>query len=41
MNLSARLGWSFLVHHTDRPAHEALIALRARLMEPGERGPIR
>jgi uncharacterized protein (DUF58 family) len=35
--LSARLGWSFLVQHTDRPAHEALIALRARLMEPGER----
>jgi uncharacterized protein (DUF58 family) len=35
--LCARLGWSFLVHHTDRPAHEALISLRARLMEGGER----
>jgi uncharacterized protein (DUF58 family) len=34
--MSARLGWSFLVHHTDRPAHEALLALRARLMEPAD-----
>ena len=28
---AGRLGWSFLVHHTDRPAGEALLALHARL----------
>ena len=28
---AARLGWSFLVHHTDRPAGEALLALHTRL----------
>jgi len=26
-----RIGWSFLVHHTDRPAAEPLLALMARL----------
>ncbi len=26
-----RLGWSHLVHHTDRPAQEALLALQTRL----------
>jgi uncharacterized protein (DUF58 family) len=26
-----RLGWSFLLHHTDRPAEEALLALHNRL----------
>jgi len=30
-DLAQRFGWSFLVHHTDRPAEEALIALFARL----------
>lgn len=29
--LAQRLGWSFLVHHTDRPAAEPLLALHARL----------
>ncbi len=29
--LTRRAGWSFLVHHTDRPAAEPLIALSARL----------
>jgi uncharacterized protein (DUF58 family) len=29
--LATRFGWSFLVHHTDRPASEPLLALRARL----------
>ncbi|ESR23158.1 DUF58 domain-containing protein [Lutibaculum baratangense] len=29
--LSKTLGWSHLVHHTDRPAQEALLALQARL----------
>lgn len=30
-NLAATLGWSFLVHHTDRSAAEPLLALIARL----------
>lgn len=30
-DLVQRFGWSFLVHHTDRPAEEALITLFARL----------
>ena len=30
-NLAAALGWSFLVHHTDRSAAEPLLALIARL----------
>jgi uncharacterized protein (DUF58 family) len=30
-NLAAMLGWSFLVHHTDRSAAEPLLALIARL----------
>lgn len=29
--LAERLGWSFLVHHTDRPAEEALLAIHSRL----------
>jgi len=29
--LATRLGWSLLVHHTDRPASEPLLALHARL----------
>lgn len=28
-----RLGWSYIVHHTDRPASEALLALHARLRD--------
>ena len=31
MDMAQRLGWSFLVHHTDRPASEALLALMQRL----------
>lgn len=30
-DVAHRYGWSFLVHHTDRPAEEALLALFARL----------
>jgi len=30
-----RLGWSFLVHHTDRPASEPLLALIMRLQSGG------
>ena len=30
-----RLGWTFLVHHTDRSATEPLLALRARLSAAG------
>jgi hypothetical protein len=26
-----RLGWSFLVHHTDRPAEEVVLAIHNRL----------
>jgi uncharacterized protein (DUF58 family) len=29
--LAKRLGWSFLVHHTDRPASEPLLTLIMRL----------
>ena len=36
--LAARLGWTFLIHHTDRSAAEPLLALHARLGS-GERGP--
>jgi uncharacterized protein (DUF58 family) len=28
---ASRVGWSFLVHHTDRPAAEPLLALTMRL----------
>ena len=31
MDMTARLGWSFLLHHTDRPASDPLLALIARL----------
>ena len=31
-----RLGWSFLVHHTDRPAAEALLSLMMRLGSGGQ-----
>jgi len=31
-------GWSFAVHHTDRPPHLALLALHARLAAPRDRG---
>lgn len=31
-------GWSFALHHTDRPAAEALLALRMRLEGEGPRG---
>ncbi len=30
-NLADRLGWSLLVHHTDRPPEEALLAIHNRL----------
>lgn len=33
--LAARLGWSFLVHHTDRPAAEPLLTLIMRLQNSG------
>lgn len=33
-----RLGWSYLVHHTDRPATEPLLALHARLSERSATG---
>ena len=36
--LAARLGWSFLVHHTDRPASEPLLTLVMRLGAGGYRG---
>lgn len=35
--LAAGLGWSFLVHHTDRPASEPLLALVMRLSAGGYR----
>jgi len=33
--MAARLGWSFLVHHTDRPAAEPLLTLIMRLQNSG------
>jgi hypothetical protein len=29
--LAGRLGWSFVVHHTDRPAEEVVLAIHNRL----------
>lgn len=37
-DLATRLGWSFLVHHTDRPAAEALLSLIMRLEGKGATG---
>jgi uncharacterized protein (DUF58 family) len=34
--LAKRLGWSFLVHHTDRPAAEPLLTLIMRLQGGGQ-----
>jgi hypothetical protein len=31
MSISRRLEWSYLLHHTDRPAGEALLALHTHL----------
>lgn len=31
MNMTRRLGWSFIVHHTDRPPEEAVLAIHSRL----------
>lgn len=31
--LAQKAGWTFLVHHTDRPANEPLLALHARLTD--------
>ncbi|MDJ0931588.1 DUF58 domain-containing protein [Breoghania sp.] len=31
--LTRKAGWTFLVHHTDRPANEPLLALHARLAD--------
>jgi uncharacterized protein (DUF58 family) len=33
---TSRLGWSFIVHRTDRPANELLLALHARIGEGNE-----
>jgi len=33
-NAAQRAGWTFGVHHTDRPPHTALVALHNRLAEP-------
>jgi hypothetical protein len=31
VEVTRRLGWSFLVHHTDRPPEEAVLSLHSRL----------
>ncbi|MBU1211470.1 MAG: DUF58 domain-containing protein [Alphaproteobacteria bacterium] len=36
-DLANRLGWSMLVHHTDRPATEPMLNLIARLQDNGRR----
>ncbi len=33
--IANRLGWSLLVHHTDRPATEPMLSLMARMQESG------
>ena len=33
--MASRLGWNHVVHHTDRPASEALVALHMRLSQGG------
>jgi uncharacterized protein (DUF58 family) len=38
-NLCRRLDWTFLVHRTDRPATEPLLALHARLADRHSRSP--
>lgn len=35
---AARLGWSFLIHHTDRPAAEPLLSLTMRLQDAAGTG---
>lgn len=35
-HLASQAGWSFLVHHTDRPANEPLLALHSRLADNAE-----
>jgi hypothetical protein len=35
MRICRRLDWTFLVHRTDRPATDPLLALDARLTERG------
>lgn len=36
-NAAAQIGWSFLVHHTDRPAAEPLLSLSMRLQDRASR----
>ena len=40
VEMTGRLGWSFLLHHTDRPASEPLLSLIARL-QGGEESVVR
>lgn len=35
--IANRLGWSLLIHHTDRPATEPMLSLIARLQDSGRR----
>ena len=35
---AARLGWSFMIHHTGRPAAEPLLSLTMRLQDGGSAG---
>jgi uncharacterized protein (DUF58 family) len=37
-DMAKRLGWSFLVHHTDRPAAEPLLSLVMRMQNSGGSG---
>ncbi|MEO1205565.1 MAG: DUF58 domain-containing protein [Pseudomonadota bacterium] len=37
IELTQKLGWSFMVHHTDRPASEPLLSLMARLSDTSGR----
>jgi uncharacterized protein (DUF58 family) len=37
-DMAKRLGWSFLVHHTDRPAAEPLLSLVMRMQNSGVSG---
>ncbi|WP_321338973.1 DUF58 domain-containing protein [Breoghania sp.] len=37
--LTRKAGWTFLIHHTDRPASEPLLSLHARLADNAEGAP--
>ncbi|MTI18992.1 DUF58 domain-containing protein [Rhodobacteraceae bacterium RKSG542] len=39
-DIAAKAGWSFITHHTDRPATEPLLLLHTRLTNPDQSGAV-